>query len=140
MSYITDIQKISDLTINDIIKVSLRYVPDPFKSCPWAYRDCEGRTLEHGTAVLETEEQCSAYMAAYGPMHRHKLIRALDENEFPYKNLNNGVEIYDWGCGQGIGTVAIIEKLRQFGWLSKLKKVLLSSFRLWRQQQFHHGN
>ena len=125
MSYITDIQKISDLTINDIIKVSLRYVPDSFKSCPWAYRDSEGRTLEHGTAVLETEEQCCAYMAAYGPMHRHKLIRALDENEFPYKNLNNGVEIYDWGCGQGIGTVAIIEKLRQFGWLSKLKKVTL---------------
>ena len=125
MSYITDIQKISDLTINDIIKVSLRYVPDPFKSCPWAYRDSEGRTLEHGTAVLETEEQCCAYMAAYGPMHRHKLIRALDDNEFPYKNLNNGVEIYDWGCGQGIGTVAIIEKLRQFGWLSKLKKVTL---------------
>lgn len=125
MSYTTDIQKISDLTINDIIKVSLRYVPDPFKSCPWAYRDSKGRTLEHGTAVLETEEQCCAYMAAYGPMHRHKLIRALDENEFPYKNLNNGVEIYDWGCGQGIGTVAIIEKLRQFGWLPKLKKVTL---------------
>lgn len=125
MSYINDIQKISDLTINDIIKVSLRYVPDPFKSCPWAYRDSKGRTLEHGTAVLETEEQCCAYMASYGPMHRHKLIRALDENEFPYKNLNNGVEIYDWGCGQGIGTVAIIEKLRQFGWLPKLKKVTL---------------
>ena len=125
MSYINDIQKISDLTINDLIKVSLRYVPDSFKSCPWAYRDSEGRTLEHGTAVLETEEQCCAYMAAYGPMHRHKLIRALDENEFPYKNLNNGVEIYDWGCGQGIGTVAIIEKLRQFGWLPKLKKVTL---------------
>lgn len=125
MSYVTDIQKISDLTINDIIKVSLRYVPESFKSCPWAYRDSEGRTLEHGTAVLETEEQCCVYMAAYGPMHQHKLIRALDEDEFPYEALNNGVEIYDWGCGQGIGTVAIIEKLRQFGWLSKLKKVTL---------------
>lgn len=125
MSYVTDIKKISDLTINDIIKVSLRYVPEPFKSCPWAYRDSEGRTLEHGTAVLKTEEQCCAYMAAYGSMHRHKLIRALDENEFPYKNLNNGVEIYDWGCGQGIGTIAIIEKLRQFGLLSKLKKITL---------------
>ncbi len=125
MSYITDIQKISNLTINDIIKVSLSYIPEQFKSFPWAYRDSEGRTLEHGRAVLETEEQCCAYMAAYGPMHRHKLIRALDENEFPYKNLNNGVEIYDWGCGQGIGTVAIIEKLRQYGWLSKLKKVTL---------------
>lgn len=125
MSYVTDIQKISDLTIEDIIKVSLRYVPEPFKLCPWAYRDSEGRTLNHGKAVLETEEQCCAYMAAYGPMHRKKLIRALDEKEFPYKSLNYGVEIYDWGCGQGIGTVAIIEKLRQLGWLSKLKKVTL---------------
>ena len=125
MSYINDIQSINGLSINDIIKVSTRYVPTAFKSCPWAYRDSEGRTLEHGTAVLETEEQCCAYMAAYGPMHRHKLLRALDENEFPYSALSNGVEIFDWGCGQGIGTVAVIEKLRQQGILSSLKKITL---------------
>ena len=125
MSYINDIHRINDLSISDIIRVSSSYVPLAFKSCPWAYRDSEGRTLEHGTAVLETEEQCCAYMAAYGPMHRHKLQRALDENEFPYRALSNGVEIYDWGCGQGIGTVAMIERLREQGTLSKLKKITL---------------
>lgn len=125
MSYINDIQRINDLSISDIIRVSSGYVPVAFKSCPWAYRDSEGRTLERGTAVLETEEQCCAYMAAYGPMHRHKLQRALDENEFPYRDLGNGVEIYDWGCGQGIGTVAVIERLREQGILSKLKKITL---------------
>jgi ATP-dependent DNA helicase RecQ len=125
MSYYSDIQNISNLTVNDIIKVSLQYVPNAYKSCPWTYIDNEGRSLNHGKAVLETEEQCCAYMAAYGTMHRHKLIRALDENEFPYRALNNGVEIYDWGCGQGIGTVAVIEKLRQKGLISKLKKVTL---------------
>ena len=125
MSYINDIQRINELSISDIIRVSKSYVPVAFKSCPWAYRDSEGRTLEHGTAVLETEEQCCAYMAAYGPMHRHKLQRALDENEFPYRTLSNGVEIYDWGCGQGIGTVAVIERLREQGTLSKLKKITL---------------
>ena len=125
MSYITDIQNIGELTIDDIIKVSLRYVPEPFKLCPWAYRDSEERTLEHGTAILETEEQCCAYMAAYGNMHYKKLSRALDNTEFPYSAVNNGVEIYDWGCGQGIGTVAVIEKLRQHRLLSKLKKVTL---------------
>lgn len=125
MSYINDVQRINDLSISDIIRVSSSYVPVAFKSCPWAYRDSEGRTLEHGTAVLETEEQCCAYMAAYGSMHRHKLQRALDENEFPYIALSNGVEIYDWGCGQGIGTVAVIERLREQGTLSKLKKITL---------------
>ena len=79
--------------------------------------DGQGRTLEHGTAVLETEEQCCAYMSAYGPMHRHKLMRALDET--------GGIDIYDWGCGQGIGTMAVIEKLRQHNMLRKLCKVVL---------------
>ncbi len=64
-------------------------------------------------------------MSAYGPMHRHKLMRALDENEFPYSDLNDGIEICDWGCGQGIGTMAVIEKLRKHKMLGKLRKVVL---------------
>lgn len=125
MSYVDDIQKVGHLTINEIIKISNLYVPDIFKSCPWKYIDSQGRTLNHGTAVLETEEQCCAYMSAYGPMHRHKLMRALDENEFPYSELAGGIEIYDWGCGQGIGTMAVVEKLRQHGMLKKIRKVVL---------------
>ena len=125
MNYINDIQNIDNLSINDIIRVSSNYVPTPYKSCPWMYQDNEGRTLEHGTAVLETEEQCCAYMTAYGQMHYNKLFRALEENEFPYDKLINGLEIFDWGCGQGIGTLAVIEKLRQQNLLSKLKKITL---------------
>lgn len=125
MSYVDDIQKVGHLTINEIIKISNLYVPDIFKPCPWKYIDSQGRTLNHGTAVLETEELCSAYMSAYGPMHHHKLMRALDENEFPYSDLAGGIEIYDWGCGQAIGTMAVIEKFRQHGMLGKLRKVVL---------------
>ena len=125
MSYADDIQKQYHLSINEIIRISRSYVPDRFKSCPWHYKDGQGRELNRGTAVLETEEQCCAYMSAYGPMHRHKLMRALDENEFPYSDLTDGVEIYDWGCGQGIGTMAVIEKLRQHNMLGKLRKVVL---------------
>lgn len=125
MSYAYDIQRLCHLSINEIIRISRSYVPDRFKSCPWHYTDGQGRKLNRGTAVLETEEQCCAYMSAYGPMHRHKLMRALDENEFPYSDLTDGVEIYDWGCGQGIGTMAVIEKLRQHNMLGKLRKVVL---------------
>ena len=95
MAYINDIQRIDNLSIEDIIRISWQYVPNAYKSCPYAYRDNEGRTLEHGTAILETEEQCCAYMAAYGNMHYKKLSRALDNTEFPYSAVNNGVEIYD---------------------------------------------
>ena len=125
MSYINDIKKIKELTINDIIRTSLYYVPNNYKRCAYAYMDKQGRTLNHGKAVLETEEQCCAYMVAYGPMHRHKLMRALDENEFPYNTITDYIEIYDWGCGQGIGSVAVIEKLRQHGLINKLRKITL---------------
>ncbi len=125
MSYIDDIHRIDNLTINEIIRISNKYVPNRYKLEPWRYMDGQGRTLEHGTAVLETEEQCCAYMSAYGPMHRHKLMRALDEKEFPYSDLTGGIEIYDWGCGQGMGTMAVIEKLRQHNMLRKLCKVVL---------------
>lgn len=125
MSYADDIQKQYHLSFNGIVGISRSYVPDRFKSCPWHYTDGQGRGLNHGTAVLETEEQCCAYMSAYGPMHHHKLIRALDEKEFPYSDLTDGVEIYDWGCGQGIGTMAVIEKLHQHNMLGKLRKVVL---------------
>lgn len=125
MSYADDIQKQYHLSFNGIVGISRSYVPDRFKSCPWHYTDGQGRGLNHGTAVLETEEQCCAYMSAYGPMHHHKLMRALDEKEFPYSDLTDGVEIYDWGCGQGTGTMAVIEKLRQHNMLGKLRKVVL---------------
>lgn len=125
MTYISDIREINPLTIDDIIKISCNYVPEAYRQCPYNYRDNEGRTLDRGKAVLETEEQCCAYMAAYGSMHRNKLMRALSDNEFPYASLSNGIEIFDWGCGQGIGSLAIIEKLRLKGMLPLLKKITL---------------
>ena len=117
------------LTIDKIIQTAETDIPQRFRSMPWAYSDAEGRTLEHGTAILETEELCSAYLAAYGRMHREKLYFALDETKekgnFPYRELHNGVELFDWGCGQGIGSMAVIENLRKEGLLSCLKKITL---------------
>lgn len=125
MSYNSDIKKIENLTVKDIIRVATNYVVPQYKLCPWTFCDSQGRTLEHGTAVLETEDQCNAYLAAYGPMHYKKLLRAFKKEEFPFTTLKRELEIYDWGCGQGIGTVACIEILRDYGLLANLKKVTL---------------
>lgn len=127
--YQDEIRKYTPLTIEDIIHTAEKDVPQCFRSTPWKYCDALGRNLEHGTAILETEELCSAYMAAYGRMHRHKLYYALgktnDKVKFPYDEVRNGVEIFDWGCGQGIGSLAVIENLEKEGLLSCLKKITL---------------
>lgn len=123
--YISRINNSSALTINEIIQISKSFVPPQYSSCPWAFKDSQGRTLERGTAVLETEDLCNAYLAAYGPMHQHKLMRALEDPMFPYSHLRNGVEIFDWGCGQGIGALAVIEMLKQHGLVNKIHRVTL---------------
>ncbi len=127
--YQDEIGKYSPLTIDNIIYTAENDMPQSFRSRPWAYCDAAGRTLEHGTAILETEELCTAYLAAYGRMHRQKLSFALDKaNEkgnFPYQELRGGVELFDWGCGQGIGSMAVIENLRKEGLLFCLKKITL---------------
>ncbi len=127
--YRDEIGRYMPLTIENIIHTAEEDIPERFRFKPWAYCDDFGRNLKHGTAILETEELCSAYMAAYGRMHRHKLNYALDKShdkgKFPYNEVINGVEIFDWGCGQGIGSLAVIENLKREGLLSCLKKITL---------------
>ena len=125
MSYTSEIQQINNLTINDIICTARKYLPEEWRERPWAYCDEQGRSLNHGTAILETDEQCFAYLAAYGEMHEQKLLRALDGNEFPFQYLNEGFEIFDWGCGQGLGTIALIDCFRNKGNLNHLMRVFL---------------
>lgn len=129
MSYEEEIRERNPLTIEDIINLATLDIPTRFRELPYTYKDKAGRWLEHGRAILATDELCSAYMAAYGRMHCHKLNYAFSPEEymghFPYEKIKSGVEVYDWGCGQGIGTLSFIEHLRNYGLLSSLKKITL---------------
>ena len=102
--YEDKIRKYHPLTIEHIIQMAEADLPLKYRSMPWTYQDEAGRNLERGSAILETEELCSAYMAAYGRMHCHKLNYALDKSQgkgnFPYGEVRNGVEIFDWGCAR----------------------------------------
>jgi hypothetical protein len=117
-NYITDIQNISNLTINDIINVSSYYVPDPYKSRPWTHPE-----LNHGLDLLASDDALNCYMSAYGEMHVSKCKAAM--MNFPYDDIKGSIEIVDWGCGQGIGSATIIGILKQRGLLQWVKRVTL---------------
>lgn len=118
MSYIEDIKAIVPLTLDDIIQVSRNNVPSRYKDMPWS---CTG--LNHGTAVLSTEDQLCCYIASYGEMHKGKMDKALES--FPWKELTSNIEIIDWGCGQGIASIHFASKLRYFNHISILQKITL---------------
>ena len=92
-------------------------LPGYMKAKPWDY-------TEHGRKVLQTENELNAYIAAYGEMHIVKCRAALQN--FPFDNLNMySYEIFDWGCGQGLATLTLLDMLQDRGKLSRLQRIYL---------------
>ncbi|MBE2255904.1 MAG: hypothetical protein IAE65_06850 [Ignavibacteria bacterium] len=66
-------------------------------------------SLGRGVTVLTEENQLFAYMNSYGNMHNQKLTTSFD---FLPKNIFNGsIDIIDWGCGQAIASMTLLEYL-----------------------------
>lgn len=120
MRYIEQLYNIQNPSFNLIIELNASLVPLQYRSRPWQYPG-----LNHGTAVLTTEEQCNAYIAAYGNMHQGKINEVLDEikiNDF----ANTDLQIIDWGCGQGLATICLFDFFNKHNLsLDLVKKVVL---------------
>ena len=103
MSYIEKLKTIEKLNFDSIIELNRNLVPSQYRSCPWHYPG-----LDHGTAVLATEEECSAYISAYGSMHQAKIYEVLEKISTAGFH-NSDIHIVDWGCGQGLATVCLLD-------------------------------
>lgn len=94
-------------------KNELRY---EYRKNPWACTD-------HGRKLLSSNDELNAYLCAYGEMHKCKCLAALQN--FPYNRLPSTFEIVDWGCGQGVGTICMMDCLYERKLLNRLKRVTL---------------
>ena len=99
----------------ELIRYCTSLLPDNIKARPWD-------ATNHGRAILQTEEQLNAYIAAYGEMHFIKCKAALQN--FPFETLTN-YEIVDWGCGQGIASLTLHDMLEEHGKAYGLKRITL---------------
>jgi superfamily II DNA helicase RecQ len=81
------------------------------------------RQLNRGTAILETHEQMCQYLFSFGNMHQAKLLDAF--KKLPQELLNSEIEIVDWGCGQAIGTIVLLDHIANSGIKNKVKRVTL---------------
>ena len=120
MAYKEKLNNFKNLTFDSIVELNRLLVPLQYRSCAWLYPG-----LDHGTAVLTTEEQCNAYIAAYGNMHQGKINEVLDKintNDF----INTDLQIIDWGCGQGLATICLFDFFNKHNVnLDLVKKVIL---------------
>jgi hypothetical protein len=68
-------------------------------------------SLDGGKAILKTQDQLDRYLFSFIKMHQAKLNVAF--SNFSTLNLNNSkkIQIIDYGCGQGIGSIALLDYL-----------------------------
>ena len=81
------------------------------------------RQLERGIAQLSTHEQLCKYLQSYGKMHQAKLLDAF--KEIPQEWFSSPFEVVDWGCGQAMGTINLLDHLKNAGYQESLKRVVL---------------
>lgn len=100
-----------------IVQQCYEKLPANMRAEPW-------KATGHGKNELQNEDQLNAYIAAYGEMHIIKCRAALQN--FPFEELqNNPFEIIDWGCGQGIATLTLLDMLFDRKLSANLRKITL---------------
>jgi len=80
-------------------------------------------SLQRGVRVLTEQNQLLAYLNSYGKMHHAKMMSAISSIEI--NDLQENLEVYDWGCGQGLASVCFIEYLNTHNVNNPFKKFIL---------------
>ena len=123
MSYSERISEVDNLTMDKIIEVCLNNIPQAYRIQPYRHPE-----LNHGIDLLHSEEAMDCYIGAYGEMHQAKCRAALQNLPFPPNEAlrpSLSLEIIDWGCGQGIGSICVIDYLKEHSLTIWLKKITL---------------
>lgn len=123
MGYKERISCIPNLTMDAIIDNCRNNIPEQYRYRPYSHQE-----LNHGLDLLKSDEGLDCYIGAYGEMHQAKCKAAMQNMPFPQKDSDIqslSLEIVDWGCGQGIGTMCLIDYLKERELTQWLKKVTL---------------
>ena len=109
------------MEVHRIVEQCYNRLPNEWKNHPWDL-------TEHGRKILQSETELDGYLAAYGEMHIVKCRAALQN--FPCRNTDDEIrrhnfEVFDWGCGQGIATLTLLEFLQERKLLGRLNTITL---------------
>lgn len=112
------ISKYCPLTINAVIETAKSLLPSGYKGSPWTHPE-----VNHGVSLLKSDDGLNCYIAAYGESHKRKVFRAIED--LPFAELKESIEVVDWGCGQGLASVCLVEKMRERNLIQNLKQITL---------------
>ena len=96
---------IKNLTFNEIRDASFSYIKsigDPIELY---------ERLQRGEKIIDDEKLLYKYLVSFGGKHKVKLYSAYDESIDKIKNEK--IDIVDWGCGQAIATMLLLNYAKE---------------------------
>ena len=104
--FIKSFKQRGDYSLRGMRKSAISLLPTDRITLDALYED-----LNRGRDVLEDEDLLNMYLYSFGKMHKFKLVKAfvslLEQVDFHQEEI----EIFDWGCGQGLATVCLLDCL-----------------------------
>ena len=96
-----------DITFLGMRDTAISMLPSDRMELDKLYND-----LKRGTGILDDEIHLNMYLKCFGKMHKAKLDTAFGCIPADTDLFSNQIEIYDWGCGQGIATICLLDYLK----------------------------
>ena len=62
--------------------------------------------------MINNEKHFNIYISSYGDMHQAKLFEAFYLIDEYYRVNEKKIQIIDYGCGQGIGSMVFLDILK----------------------------
>lgn len=97
---------------NDISFIGMRNTARSFLPKDPVEQDKLYQDLKRGKDILDDEMHLNMYLYSFGKMHKAKLDAAFDCLPDISSIFSEGIEIYDWGCGQGTASICLLDVLR----------------------------
>lgn len=119
-----------NLRFADVIRLAQMAVPEVWHNREFRYFNDEEAEINdnaeggRGTKPISQQEGIVCYLAAYAKWHKSKLHLAFDRIQI--NDLCQGeVNIVDWGCGQGLATLVLLDYLDDNGVSYNVKSITL---------------
>lgn len=80
-------------------------------------------SLQRGVKIIENENQLFSYLKSYGKMHHTKLVSSF--KHLPDYIFNKNPHCIDWGCGQGMASMTLLEYLNNYDIAQSILQITL---------------
>jgi superfamily II DNA helicase RecQ len=119
MNYESKIKSLKNISFDTIRSIAINEISHLSRN----EKDVLWNGLRRGTALLDSHEHLCMYLFSFGNMHQAKLLDAFQK--IPLNDLKDEIDIVDWGCGQAIGTIVLLDFLKAKGINLNIRKITL---------------